>query len=261
MNDVPTPPADHILVVEDDPIGGRQLARFLRSFGYQVTLVGGQAAALEQLARQPFQGVIIDLTLTDGDGYGVLDALHRQDPCLPTICTTGRCELSARVKGLKAGFDHYLPKPFEPLELEALLAAVLRRRRLMEARHAAPQSERTPERWQVMTHERCLKLDGTLRIPLSDIELRFLTLLHDEAPATVARDAIIRVLGRPENLYTRARLDTAISRLRHKIATVADQPAPFTSVYGTGYVWVQRPAAAQPPRVGPEPGKNSSELV
>ncbi|WP_295428190.1 hypothetical protein [uncultured Thiodictyon sp.] len=90
---------------------------------------------------------------------------------------------------------------------------------------------------------------------------RFLTLLHDEAPATVARDAIIRVLGRPENLYTRARLDTAISRLRHKIATVADQPAPFTSVYGTGYVWVQRPAAAQPPRVGPEPGKNSSELV
>ena len=147
--------------MEDDPVGGRQLAQFLRSFGYQVTLVTGQAAALERLAVQPLQGAIIDLTLTDGDGYGVLEAVRARDPLIPIICTSGQSDLSARVLGLKAGFDHYLGKPFEPLELEALLTAALRSIRCLlwpqPPRHhgVAPASQaRTPDARAAALQER-----------------------------------------------------------------------------------------------------------
>jgi DNA-binding response OmpR family regulator len=242
MNDAVVPALGHILLVEDDPIGGRQLARFLRSFGYQVTLVTGQAAALEQLAAQRFQGFIIDLTLTDGDGYGVLEAVRARDPFAPILCTSGQSDLSARVLGLKAGFDHYLGKPFEPLELEALLAAALRRHQQYTEHQDGAEATAAPQRWEIYPGERCLTLHRGARIPLSEAELRFLRLLRDQAPATVDRRAIIVGLGQAEAYYSRSRLDAMVSRLRQKIALLTPEPPPFKSVYAAGYVWVQASA-------------------
>jgi len=247
MNNVTPPPQDHILLVEDDPIGGRQLARFLSSFGYQVTLATGQAAALERLAVQRFQAAIIDLTLTDGDGFGVLEAVRARDPLIPIICTSGQSDLSARVLGLKAGFDLYLGKPFEPLELEALLTAALRGRRRYAEHLDGAAGAAVPERWRIYPDERCLTLHRGVRIPLSEAELRFLQLLRDQAPATVDRHAIITGLGQSEAYYGPNRLDTMVSRLRHKIALLTPAPPPFKSVYATGYVWVQVPATAAAP--------------
>lgn len=244
MNDPAAASREQILIVEDDPIGGSQLARFLRSFGYRVILVTGQAAALEELAAGSVQGLIIDLTLTDGDGFGVLEAARAQDPWIPIICTSGQCDLGARIQGLKAGFDHYLGKPFEPLELEVLLAAALQRRAHL-AKHLAPPPPTlapVPERWQLYPGERCLTRYRGVRIALTDAELRFLRLLRDRAPATVDRYAIIAGLGQSDAYYTRSRLDTMISRLRHKIALLTPDPPPFTSVYAIGYAWIQIPA-------------------
>ncbi|RKT47615.1 response regulator transcription factor [Thiocapsa rosea] len=231
--------APRILLVEDDPVGGRQLLRFLLSFGYEVVLVAGQAAAVEQIAAHGFQGAIVDLTLSDGDGFGVLEDLHRHAPSIPVICISGQGDLSARVQGLKAGFDHYLGKPLEPLELEALLSAALRR----QAQEKTPDRRRSSnERWTICTAERCLRLDGKRIIPITDTEQLFLRQLRAAAPATLDRASIIAGLGQSERYYLRARLDTMVSRLRHKIADVTDVPPPFISIYGIGYAWVETTA-------------------
>lgn len=235
-----------VLVVEDDAVGGPQLARFLGSFGYQVDLVTGEGAAGERLEACRFDAVVLDLTLADGDGYSLLDALRAGDPLLPIICTSGRCDLDARVKGLRSGFDHYLTKPFEPEELEALLARALCRYAHRAGGAEDGLSAPMGKRWTIHEGARTLVLDDRLVIPLTETELKFLCLLYRQAPGAVSRAAVIAGLGHRENYYSSARLHTSVSRLRRKIAQATDQPPPFDSVYGAGYVWggSAMPAAA-----------------
>ncbi|SDX25400.1 response regulator transcription factor [Thiocapsa roseopersicina] len=239
--DAPKPidPPKRVLVVEDDAVGGPQLARFLESFGYRVDLATGEGAARARLAAGRFDAVVLDLTLADGDGYSLLDALRAGDPLLPIICTSGRCDLDARVKGLRSGFDHYLTKPFEPEELEALLARELCR----GVHRGAPRGDDRPvpdrERWSIHEGERTLVLDDHLAIPLTETELRFLCLIHRLGPDTVTRSAVIRGLGHSQHYYSDSRLHAVISRLRRKIAQATEQPAPFDSIYGAGYVWTR----------------------
>ncbi|RKT44019.1 response regulator transcription factor [Thiocapsa rosea] len=226
-----------VLVVEDDAVGGPQLARFLESFGYRVDLVTGEDAARAHMAACRFDAVVLDLTLADGDGYSLLEALRVGDPLLPIVCTSGRCDLDDRLKGLRSGFDHYLTKPFEPEELEALLARELCRYAHRAGTAEGGLSAPMDNRWAIHEEARTLVLDDQLVISLTETELRFVCLLRGQAPEAVSRAAVIAGLGHRESYYSSARLHTSVSRLRRKIAQATDQPAPFDSVYGAGYVW------------------------
>ena len=228
-----------VLVVEDDAVGGPQLALFLEGVGYRADLVSGELAARERFEAHPFDAVVLDLTLADGDGYSLLAHLRGSDPLLPIICTSGRCDLDDRVKGLRSGFDHYLTKPFEPDELEALLERELCRRVHLGGGPVDDRTVPNSERWCIHEGERTLVLDDRLAIPLTETELRFLCLIRRLAPDTVSRSAVIQGLGHSEHYYSDSRLHAVISRLRRKIVQASGQPAPFDSVYGAGYVWTR----------------------
>jgi len=117
----------NILIVEDDAPIAQALEAQLPLHGFTVHRAETLAAAMECAEEQTFQAMILDLRLPDGDGLELLKEVRQRRPPLPTIITTARDALNDRVRGLNAGADDYLVKPFELTELAARIRALLRR--------------------------------------------------------------------------------------------------------------------------------------
>src|SRR3990167_11552600 len=128
----------HLLIVEDDELLRDALGAQLAQAGHRITTAADGAEALELLARQGFDGVVLDLGLPLVDGLTVLRRLRLRLPALPVLILTARDGVEARVEGLNAGADDYLTKPFNRDELLARLQSMLRRASLPAFGPAAP---------------------------------------------------------------------------------------------------------------------------
>ena len=117
----------HVLVVEDDRMMAATLAKGLEEDGYRVTSCGTAAEALQQVAGgDPVALAILDIGLPDRSGLDVLRAIRAQTQHVPVILLTARDTVKDRVRGLDAGADDYLVKPFAFAELLARIRARLR---------------------------------------------------------------------------------------------------------------------------------------
>ena len=116
-----------ILVAEDDV----PLAEFLQQrlgqeqFAVQIAQTGGEAQRLA--VEQPFDMVLLDLNLNGATGLDVLRGIRLKKPDIPVMLLTGANQLEERIRGLDAGADDYVAKPFAFAELAARIRAVLRR--------------------------------------------------------------------------------------------------------------------------------------
>ncbi len=119
-----------ILVVEDDPRMASLLSRALRETGYAVDVVADGNDAVEQASLGSYDLMILDILLPGLDGFAVCAAVRAEKPATPILVLSARSEIVDRVRGLDAGADDYLPKPFAVEELRARVAALLRRRSL-----------------------------------------------------------------------------------------------------------------------------------
>jgi two-component system phosphate regulon response regulator OmpR len=120
--------ADRILLIDDDPRLAAMVAEYLGGAGYRVATAPDGTHGLTRLAREPYDAVVLDLSLPDIDGLEVCRRLRaRWD--IPVLMLTARGDATDRIVGLELGADDYLPKPFEPRELLARLRAILRRKR------------------------------------------------------------------------------------------------------------------------------------
>ena len=117
----------HILVVDDDQAVRDSLRRSLAFNGYDVELAGDGLAALESIARNRPDAVVLDVMMPRLDGLEACRRLRSAGEDLPILVLTARDAVSDRVAGLDAGADDYLPKPFALEELLARLRALLRR--------------------------------------------------------------------------------------------------------------------------------------
>jgi two-component system response regulator MprA len=117
-----------VLVVDDDPAVSGALNRALRLEGYEVSLAGEGARALEEVAVRPPDAIILDIGLPIIDGLDVCRRLRAAGDDTPVLMLTARDAINDRVQGLDAGADDYLVKPFALAELLARLRALLRRR-------------------------------------------------------------------------------------------------------------------------------------
>jgi two-component system OmpR family response regulator len=116
-----------ILVVEDDPETAGQLTEQLASSGYLVDLATTGAEALSRAASRDYGVVTIDRMLPDIDGIAVMRQLREDGVSVPFLIISALGEVDDRVRGLRAGGDDYLVKPFSFVELLARLEALLRR--------------------------------------------------------------------------------------------------------------------------------------
>lgn len=117
----------HLLLIEDDPSVAHGVAAGLRLHGFTVDHAGTVAAASAALAASEFDVAVLDLGLPDGDGMQLLERWRARGIGMPLLVLTARDAVSDRVRGLQAGADDYLLKPFDLDELVARLHALLRR--------------------------------------------------------------------------------------------------------------------------------------
>ncbi|GGP27136.1 response regulator [Silvimonas amylolytica] len=117
-----------VLLVEDDPMIGDAIQSALKDQTYAVDWVRNGQIAINTVACQYYDAVLLDLGLPGKDGLGVLQSLRRQGNAVPVLIITARDALPDRIDGLDAGADDYLLKPFEMAELLARIRAVIRRK-------------------------------------------------------------------------------------------------------------------------------------
>ena len=116
-----------ILVVEDDPETAGQLVEQLTTSGYHVDLAGSGSEALRHGVAHDYAVITIDRMLPDIDGLTVMQSLRRDGVVTPVLIISALGEIDDKVRGLRAGGDDYLVKPFSYLELLARLEALGRR--------------------------------------------------------------------------------------------------------------------------------------
>src|SRR5919198_3850602 len=116
-----------LLVVEDDAKLARALERGLQREGYAVDLADNGDDALSQATANEYDAVVLDVMLPGRDGFSVCKAMRRQERWAPVLMLTARDQVSDRIRGLDAGADDYLVKPFDFGELLARLRALIRR--------------------------------------------------------------------------------------------------------------------------------------
>jgi DNA-binding NarL/FixJ family response regulator len=119
-----------ILLVDDEPGVRESVQAYLEDSGYGVQVAAGAKDAWEMLQRDPPELVITDVMMPQIDGYQFLKQM-RDDPrfvAMPVVFLTARGMKSDRISGYQAGVDAYLPKPFDPEELIAIVKNILKRR-------------------------------------------------------------------------------------------------------------------------------------
>ena len=115
-----------ILTIEDDEDMARLNGRFLKRQGYDVVIANTAAEARAHYEANIFDLLVIDIELPDGDGLSLCEEFRR-DADVPVLFLTGRTKTDDKVKGLKAGGDYYLTKPFDRDEFLAVIQSLLRK--------------------------------------------------------------------------------------------------------------------------------------
>jgi two-component system phosphate regulon response regulator OmpR len=226
-----------LLLIDDDARLTAMVADYLRGHGFEVQVAGSLGAGRQALARDPFDGLVLDLMLPDGDGLDLTREIrsHARTRRLPLLMLTARGEPLDRIVGLEIGADDYLPKPFEPRELLARVKALLRR--------SAPDTpaDEVMEfgRLVVNVAARQASLDGT-PCDLTSHQFDLLVILARSAGRVLSRDQIMDALkGHPMEAFDRS-IDVHISRIRSVIEDDPKNPQRVITVRGTGYVFARK---------------------
>jgi DNA-binding response OmpR family regulator len=204
-----------LLVVEDEATIARELQLRWRPRGWLVECCATLASASEVLRLAPERGgfdlVVLDLGLPDGDGVTWLENLRARDRITPVIVLTSRDRVADRVRGLDAGADDYLVKPFAGEELDARIAA-LQRRGLTASGELLHYGHLT---W--MGSEGRAYVDGR-PLELLPREFEMLGLLLRRAPRLVRKRVLIAALAERNEDVGDSAAELYVSRLRRKLA-------------------------------------------
>jgi two-component system, OmpR family, phosphate regulon response regulator OmpR len=226
---------ERILLIEDDARLAEMVGEYLGAAGFHVWHVGTGKGAFERLARQPYDALVLDLTLPDIDGLEVCRELRARGAtaATPILMLTARGEPADRVIGLELGADDYLAKPFEPRELLARVRALLRR-------------AKTPHNSAVMRFgrldidrdARTVRLDGEERT-LTSLQYELLVALAENAGRVLSRDALMDLVsGKAREAFDRS-IDVHVSRIRAAIEDDPKKPRRLITVRGAGYVFAK----------------------
>jgi len=222
-----------VLVVEDEPDLASLLARTLREAAWAPDVVSTGRGALEALAVNTYDLVVLDLGLPDLEGFDVCRQWRAQGGRTPILMLTARDALTDRVRGLDAGADDYLSKPFAVEELLARLRALARR---------PPDTLGTILQFGDLSLDpatRAARRDGR-NIRLTAREYALLDYLMRNPNRVLDRGQILEHVWNDNFDPVANAVDVLVGRVRRKVDPSGERPLIFT-LRGMGYMLSTRP--------------------
>ena len=198
-----------LLLIEDDPAIALMIKRGLEGEGYQVDVCRNGRSGLEAALTRPVSAIILDLMLPELDGLQVCESLRARRKNVPILMLTARADIPDRVKGLKAGADDYLAKPFDFAELSARVQALLRRDRVNKG------GVLVIDRLRIDTSTGEVSVDGQ-GISLTPKEYSLLEALARNEGRTLTREVILGSVWMDDESLSNT-VDARIVSLRKKI--------------------------------------------
>ncbi len=217
---------EKLLIVEDDPTLIRTLSAFLMDEGFSVRSVTGQSEASHAMAQEPFDLALVDISLAQGNGFGVCSEAKAKG--IPVIFLTASGDEHSVVTGLDMGADDYISKPFRPRELVSRIKSVLRRT-------GKRQSVVTIGQLRIDTDKALVSKKGQ-ELYLSALEYRLLLVFFNHRGQVLSRTKLLEEIWNSAGDFVGDNtLIVYIKRLREKVEDDPQNPTYIKTVRGMGY--------------------------
>jgi two-component system, OmpR family, response regulator BaeR len=213
-----------VLVTEDDARMAGLLGQALTEADHEVRVVGSGERAIDALGEDEYDLVLLDVMLPRLDGFATCRRLRDRGETLGILMLTARDDVHDRVRGLDAGADDYLCKPFSVRELVARVKALLRRPRVPSKNSSLVIDE--------ATHK--VSLDGK-NVDLTPVEFRLLAALAATPGRVFPRDRLLEKLYADHRVVTDRTVDAHVKNLRRKLDEIRPGADLVRSIYGVGY--------------------------
>ena len=224
----------HLLIVDDDERIRSLLQQFLVQSDYLVSTAENAKQAITLLSAIEFDLIILDVMMPGQDGISFTAKLRNLKNNTPNLLLTARGETEDRIKGLEAGADDYLPKPFEPKELLLRINAILRRMADLKEEQIMPKTLNFGSlKYDVARNE---LWEGENQIRLTTTESQLMKIFTSALGEPISRANLVTSLGKAVSLAQDRAIDVQITRLRRKIEVNPSKPRYLQTVRGAGYM-------------------------
>jgi two-component system OmpR family response regulator len=214
----------NILMIEDDPEFSLFLGEYLEKYNIKITNFQDPFLALSA-GVDNYDLLILDLTLPGMDGLEVCSEVTRKYD-IPIIISSARSDSTDKIMGLQMGADYYLPKPYDPKEMYAVIQSLLRR--IKKSSKPIVESDFTYDKSSLQITFKKQTLD------LTHAEYEVMLSLLSNTNAVVSREQIVESCESLSDSYSKS-LDVIIGRLRTKLGDDSKNPKYLHSVRGLGY--------------------------
>ena len=218
----------NILMIEDDPDFSLFLGEYLKKYNIKITNYSDPYLGLSAGIGN-FDLLILDLTLPGIDGLDVCKEVSQKYD-IPIIISSARSDLTDKIMGLQIGADYYLPKPYDPGEMYAVIQSLLRRSKKFNKVEDVGVFKHDSSKLQINFNDKVLDL--------THAEYEVLLCLLKNVNGICSRDQIVNECESLSDSYSKS-LDVIIGRLRSKLGEDSKSPRHIHSIRGLGYKLIQ----------------------
>lgn len=222
-----------ILLIEDEAHIRKFVTISLKREGFQVIEAESGELGIEKASSEGPDIVILDIMLPGIDGYEVCQFLKCNYPKIGIIMLTARAQDGDKIMGLENGADHYIVKPFNPLELIAVIKALLRR---LQIGDNLKSMEIISGEFKIDLNSKTLYKNG-IEIELTPKEFLLMKLFMENPNKAFTRDELLDMVWGYNYIGENKIIDVNIRRMRSKIEENSSKPKYIETVWGTGYRW------------------------
>jgi len=223
-----------ILMIEDDLELAEILMEYLEQFDIAITIAEDPYLGLSTLDTASFDLVILDLTLPGIDGLEVCKEIRKRHT-LPIIISSARTDITDKVTALENGADDYLPKPYNPRELQARIMSSLRRHKGFIPTDKIAQKLKD----LILNEEQMTIIFKGTELHLTAAEYGILSYLMKKEGGVVSREELIYNIEAISEETTNKSIDVIIGRIRQKLGENSKDPLYIHAVRGVGYKFFQ----------------------